>query len=303
MKIVVTGASGFIGTHLCKSLLSRSHRVIGMGRSEAKGRIDHDGYRFIAADTTRPGPWQEHLSEIDAVINLAGRSIFGRWTEAVKNEIRESRILTTRHLVQGLAAGRGVTFISASGVGFYGSRGDDLLTENEPAGEGFLARLSVDWEGEALIAAEKGARVVLTRLGVVLGAGGGALAQMIPAFKRFVGGPIGNGRQWFPWIHLEDLTAAVHFLLERPGISGPVNLCAPAPVLNRDLAATLGRVLNRPAFMPAPAFMLRMALGEFAQVLLGSQRAIPQKLREHGFAFHYPEIDAALQAAVREAAA
>lgn len=299
MKIVVTGASGFIGTHLCRSLLNRSHRVIGMGRSEAKGRIDHDGYRFIVADTTRPGPWQEHLSEIDAVINLAGKSIFGRWTEAVKNEIRESRILTTRHLVQGLAAGRGVTFISASGVGFYGSRGDDVLTENEPAGEGFLARLSVDWEGEALLAAEKGARVVLTRLGVVLGAGGGALAQMIPAFRRFVGGPIGNGRQWFPWIHLEDLIEAVHFLLERPGISGPANLCAPAPVLNRDLAATLGRVLNRPAFMPAPAFMLRMVLGEFAQVLLDSQRAIPQKLREHGFKFHYPDIEAALQAAVR----
>jgi hypothetical protein len=303
MKILVTGASGFIGTHLCRSLLSRNHRVIGMGRSAAKSRGDLDGYRFIAADTTRPGAWQGHLSEIDAVINLAGRSIFGRWTEAVKNEIRESRILTTRHLVQGLAAGRGVTFISASGVGFYGSRGDDILTEDEPAGEDFLARLSVDWEGEALIAAEKGTRVVLTRLGVVLGAGGGALAQMIPAFKRFVGGPIGNGRQWFPWIHLEDLTAAVNFLLERPGISGPVNLCAPGPVLNRDLAATLGRVLDRPAFMPAPAFMLRMVLGEFAQVLLGSQRAIPQKLREHGFAFHYPEIEAALQAAVREAAA
>jgi hypothetical protein len=126
---------------------------------------------------------------------------------------------------------------------------------------------------------------------------------MIPAFKRFVGGPIGNGRQWFPWIHLEDLTAALNFILERPGISGPVNLCAPAPVLNRDLATSLGRVLDRPAFMPAPAFMLRMVLGEFAQVLLGSQRAVPQKLREHGFAFHYPEIDAALQEAVREAAA
>jgi hypothetical protein len=274
-----------------------------MGRSAVKSRIAHKGYRFIAADTTRPGRWQRNLAKIDAVINLSGRSIFGRWTEAVKNEIRESRILTTRHLVEGLTAQSGATFISASGVGFYGSRGDDILTEDEPAGDDFLARLSVDWEAEARIAAEKGARVVLARFGVVLGAGGGALDQMIPAFKRFVGGPIGGGRQWFPWIHLEDLIAAVHFALEHPDISGPVNLCAPNPVLNRDLAAALGRVLNRPAFMPAPAFMIRMVLGEFAEVLLGSQRAIPQKLQEHRFVFHYPDIEAALQAAVRAAAA
>ena len=303
MNILVAGASGFIGTQLCRSLIERGHRVIGMGRSAEKSRIAHEGYRFIAADTTRPGPWQEHLSAMDAVVNLAGRSIFGRWTEAVKNDIRNSRILTTRHLVQGLAAGQGATLISASGVGFYGCRGDDVLAEDEPAGSDFLARLSVDWEGEALRAAEKGARVVLMRLGVVLGVGGGALAQMVPTFRRFVGGPIGSGRQWFPWIHLDDLTAAVNFLLEHPEISGPVNFCSPNPVPNRDLAAALGKALNRPAFMPAPAFMVRMALGEFAEVLLGSQRAMPRKLQEHRFRFLYPDITAALQAAVREAAA
>jgi uncharacterized protein (TIGR01777 family) len=302
MKILVTGASGFIGAHLCASLLSRNHQVIGLGRSAAKSRIVHPRYRFVAADTTRPGPWQQDLSELDAVINLAGKSIFGRWTEAVKNEIRESRILTTRHVAQGLAPGQGTTFISASGVGFYGSRGDDVLTEDDPAGQDFLARLSVDWEGEALIAAEKSARVVLMRLGVVLGEGGGAMAQMIPAFKSFVGGPIGNGRQWFPWIQLEDLTAAVHFLLARPGISGPVNLCAPNPVQNRDLAAALGKALSRPAFMPAPAFVIRLALGEFAQVLLGSQRAVPQKLRQHKFSFRYPDIQAAVQAVIHPSA-
>jgi uncharacterized protein (TIGR01777 family) len=302
MKILVTGASGFIGTHLCSSLLSRNHELIGLGRSAAKSRISHPRYRFVAADATRPGLWQQNLSEVDAVINLAGRSIFGRWTEAVKNEIRESRILTTRHAAQGLVSGQATTFISASGVGFYGSRGDDVLTEDEPAGDDFLARLAVDWEREALDAADKGARVVLMRLGVVLGEGGGAMAQMLPAFKSFVGGPIGDGRQWFPWIHLDDLTAAVHFLLEQPDISGPVNLCAPNPVQNRDLAAALGKALNRPAFMPAPAFAIRLALGEFAQVLLSSQRAVPHKLRQHHFSFRYPDIQAAVQAAVHPSA-
>lgn len=298
MKIVVTGASGFIGTHLSRYLLDRNNEVVGLGRSAARNRIGHDGYRFVEADTTRPGDWQQVLSGVDAVVNLAGRSIFGRWSEAIKSEIRESRILTTRHAVQGLSSGAKTTFISASGVGFYGSRGDDVLTEEAPAGRDFLAGLSVDWEGEALAASKKGARVVLLRQGVVLGEGGGALAQMVPAFKRFVGGPIGNGRQWFPWIHIEDLVAAVQFLLDTPGIRGPVNLCAPSPVRNRDLAAALGRVLNRPAVMPAPAFMIRMVLGEFAEVLLGSQRAVPQKLLQQHFSFRYPDIAGALQAVI-----
>lgn len=302
MKILITGASGFIGTHLSRYLLSRDHEVTGLGRSAAKNRIAHERYRFIAADTTRPGPWQEDLGGVDAVINLAGRSIFGRWSEAVKAEIRESRLRTTRLAVQGLASGRAVTFISASGVGFYGSRGEDELTEDEPPGDDFLARLSVDWEREALAAAEKGARVVLMRQGVVLGGDGGAMAQMVPAFKFFVGGPLGDGRQWFPWIHLDDLVAAVHFLLERPAVSGPVNLCAPNPARNRDLAAALGRALNRPAFMPAPAFVMRLVLGEFAQVLLGSQRAVPQKLRQHRFSFLHADIQTAVQAVVHPAA-
>ncbi len=299
MKILVTGASGFIGTHLTGYLLNRNHQVIGLARSLRDKGFSHPGYRFIAADSAQPGPWQDALADVDAVVNLAGRSIFGRWNEAVKTEIRESRILTTRHVVQGLPSGKPVVLISASGVGFYGNRGDDVLTEDAPAGDDFLARLSKDWEKEALAAETKGARVVLTRLGVVLGKGGGAMAQMIPAFKSFVGGPIGNGRQWFPWIHLEDLSAAMLFLIERPEISGPVNLCAPQPVTNRDLAGALGRALNRPALMPAPAFMVRMALGEFAEVLLGSQRAVPQKLLQHHFGFRHPDIRSAVNAVVK----
>jgi len=298
MKILVTGASGFVGTHLTGFLLNRKHEVVGLARSLRNKGFSHSKYRFIAADTAQPGPWQEALADVDAVVNLAGRSIFGRWNEAVKTEIRESRILTTRHLVQGLPSGKPVVLISASGVGFYGNRGDEVLTEDAPAGDDYLAGLSKDWEGEALAATAKGARVVLARLGVVLGKGGGAMAQMIPAFKSFLGGPIGNGRQWFPWIHLEDLSAAMLFLLERPEISGPVNLCAPDPVTNRDFAGALGRALKRPALMPAPAFMVRMALGEFADVLLGSQRAVPKKLQQHHFGFRYPDIQSAVNAVV-----
>jgi len=298
MKILVTGASGFVGTHLTGFLLNRKHEVVGLARSLRNKGFSHSKYRFIAADTAQPGPWQEALADVDAVVNLAGRSIFGRWNESVKTEIRESRILTTRHLVQGLPSGKPVVLISASGVGFYGNRGDEVLTEDAPAGDDYLAGLSKDWEGEALAATAKGARVVLARLGVVLGKGGGAMAQMIPAFKSFLGGPIGNGRQWFPWIHLEDLSAAMLFLLERPEISGPVNLCAPDPVTNRDFAGALGRALKRPAVMPAPAFMVRMALGEFADVLLGSQRAVPKKLQQHHFGFRYPDIQSAVNAVV-----
>jgi uncharacterized protein (TIGR01777 family) len=300
MKILITGASGFIGTHLSAILLHRNHQVIGLARSLRNKGFSHPKYRFIAADTTQPGAWQEALANVDVVVNLAGRPIFGRWNEAVKTEIRKSRILTTHHVVQGLPSGKAVVLASASGAGYYGDRGDEVLTEDAPAGDDFLARLATDWEKEAHAAAAKGARVVVVRLGVVLGKGGGAMAQMIPAFKFGVGGPIGSGRQWFPWIHLEDLSAAMLFLIDHPEISGPVNLCAPDPVTNRDFAGALGRALNRPAVIPAPAFMVRMALGEFAGVLLGSQRAVPQKLLQHGFGFRHTDIQSAVDAVVHD---
>ena len=298
MNIMVTGASGFVGSHLCESLLHLNHQVIGVGRTKRRNRISHPNYRFIVANTTRPGAWQQALAETDAVINLTGRSIFGRWTDAVKTEIRESRVQTTRHVVDALPQGKPVSLLNASGVGYYGSRGDEVLTENAPAGADFLARLSAEWEEEAFRAETKGARVVTMRFGVVLGLGGGAMAQMIPAFKSFVGGAIGSGRQWFPWIHRDDLSAAILFLLDNQGINGPVNMCSPNPVRNGDLAAALGKALNRPAVMPAPAFMIRILMGEFAEVLLASQRAVPEKLRQHGFSFRFPEIGPAVQAMV-----
>ncbi|MGD8990595.1 MAG: TIGR01777 family oxidoreductase [Desulfobacterales bacterium] len=298
MKILITGGPGFIGTNLSEYLLAGGHSVVAVGRAANQKRTSADRYHYISADTTRSGGWQKALGDVDLVVNLAGKSIFKRWNDRYKREIYDSRILTTRNVVEALPADQTVVLCSASGAGYYGNRGDDVLKEDEKPGDDFLASVSIDWEAEASKAAQKGVRVALMRFGVILGKGGGALAKMIPAFKSFVGGPIGSGSQWFPWMHLTDLMAAILFIAEQPGIDGPLNFCAPNPVTNRELANTLGDVLGRPAFMPAPAFMIRTVLGEFGNVLLDSQRTIPDKLLSHGFKFQYPDIKSAIQAVV-----
>ena len=298
MKIVITGGSGFVGNHLADYFLSSGHRVIALGRSADHHRTHHKGYKYVSAETTRPGDWQKEFEDADACINLAGTTIFKRWTAGYKKQIYESRILTTRNVVASLPRGKNIILCSASGAGYYGSRGDDLLKEDEKAGDDFLAGVSVDWEKEALQAADKFLRVVVMRFGVIFEKGGGALAKMIPAFKFFVGGSMGSGKQWFPWIHLVDLMAAVQFILENDQINGPVNFCAPNPIRYRDLAKTLGEALKRPAVMPAPAFLIRLIMGEFGNVFLASQRIIPHKLLSHGFSFRYPHINDAIRAVV-----
>lgn len=295
MKVFMTGGTGFVGTYLARHLVREGHTVTILSRKAPPAAPALPGISVLTGDPNQAGPWMAAVADHDWIINLAGASIFSRWTEASKQEIMESRVRTTRHLVAALAAGdRRQLFCSTSAVGYYGSRGEEDLTEDSPPDAGFLGEVTKHWEGEALKAQDLGVRVVITRFGVVLGRQGGALGQMVPMFKKFLGGPLGAGNQWFSWIHQEDQVRAFGFIQEHPEISGPVNFTAPAPVRNRDLTKTLARVLHRPAVMAAPAFMLRLMLGEFADTLLTGQKVFPQRLLDAGFRFKFPRLETAL---------
>jgi uncharacterized protein (TIGR01777 family) len=295
MKALVTGGRGFVGTQLSMRLLGKGYQVTVVSQAPEPRADTPSEITYISADTTIKGPWQEEVAGQDVVINLAGASIFRRWNDEIKQLIYDSRILTTHNVVEAMAQEKGALLCSTSAAGYYGFRGDEELTEKDAPGNDFLARLCVDWENEARKAHTKGVRVVMPRFGIVLGKAGGALGQMIPAFKKFVGGPLGTGNQWFSWIHMEDLLSAFLFLFENQDIQGPVNLCSPNPVRNRDLAKALGKVLSRPSFLTAPAFMVRLVLGEFGSVLLQGQRVIPAELLNHGFTFRYPQMTGALE--------
>lgn len=294
MQVVITGGTGFVGTHLSARLLDGGHEVTAIGTRDAEKVPERPQFRYLQADTCEPGPWQEAAAQADLLVNLAGRTIFHRWSPKYKQQIYDSRILTTRHLVAAMESSPKSILISASAVGFYGDCGDSELTETSPRGQGYLADISRDWEAEALAAGDKGARVVVTRFGIVLGDQGGALATMLPAFRSFVGGPLGSGRQWFPWIHIDDLLAALDFLISQPDLHGVFNLCAPNPVRNSEMARALGSALGRPAKVPMPSMALKLMLGELASVLLASQRTLPSRLVDAGFQFRYPLLDGAL---------
>jgi len=293
MKIVISGASGFVGSALSRWLLDAGHGVTGLGTSQGHPLQSKARFTWLSADTTLAGAWQTVVGEADAVVNLAGRTIFKRWSQAYKVQIVDSRIQTTRNIVKAMH-GEGKTLISTSAVGYYGNRDDEVLTEQSAPGPDFLARLSVDWEQAALDAERQGVRVAVMRFGVVLGSGGGALAQMLPAFRMFAGGPLGSGRQWFSWIHLSDLLAAVQFLLNNATARGAYNFCAPGVVRQKDFARSLGALLRRPAVVPAPTLVLRLLMGEMAGMLLASQRVRPDRLLADGFAFRFPEVGSAL---------
>jgi uncharacterized protein (TIGR01777 family) len=296
MKVFLTGGTGFVGTFLSRELVSQGYDITILTRKKEPPATPQNGIRFVTGDPKEEGPWMAEVAQHDWIINLAGSSISTKWTEENKKMLYDSRVLTTRNLVAALAQGdRRQLFCSTSAPGYYGPRGEEELTEASPPGQDFLARLAQDWEAEALKAQDLGIRTVISRFGIVLGKGGGMLGQLVPLFKSFVGGPVGSGEQWLSWIHHQDLARAYLFLPEHQDLAGPVNFTSPGPVRNRDFAKALGRALGRPAFMPAPAFMLRLMLGEFAEVVLTGQKILPQKLLAAGFEFLYPTIDQALQ--------
>ncbi len=294
MKILITGGTGFVGSFLSRYLVDRGHHVIATGMRRRHNIENGDRFTYISVDTTVPGAWQDRVSEADAVINLAGRNIFRYWTETAKRRIHESRILTTRNVVGAMGKKQGPILLSASAIGYYGDRGDELLEESSSAGDNFLANVSASWEKEALGAEAKGARVALLRFSVILGKDGGALAKMLPAFKCFAGGPMGSGMQWFSWMHIQDLAAAVEMILVNEDMKGTFNFCSPHPERHHHFAKTLGKALGRPAFLKMPAFVLKRIMGELGDVMLASQRCVPQKLQRHGFEFQYPVLKNAL---------
>ena len=296
MKIMVTGGTGFVGASLIPALMEAGHGVILLVRPGEKRQHTYPGVEVVEADTMEAGAWQKRVEECGGAINLAGAPINTRWSKKNKELIRASRVLTTRNLVATIPENKDFRLLSTSAVGYYGDGGEALLDEGAPPGRDFLASVAKEWESEALVASGRGAKVAVTRFGIVLDRGGGALDKLEELSRRFLGGPLGSGRQWFSWIHRADLVRALVFLLERPEIEGPVNLSSPEPVRQLELMKRLGRALKRPAFTPAPRLAVRLLLGEFADVLLFSQRMDPVRMKEAGFKYQYPTIESALGA-------
>jgi uncharacterized protein len=300
MRVAVTGATGLIGTALVRALVARGDEVTALSRNAERASAALDVPAETWADPKAEQPPLDALRGRDAVVHLLGEVIAQRWSDDTKREIRDSRVLSTRNLVAGLAElvpeERPRVLVSGSGAGWYGQRGDERLDESAPApGDDFLAQLSNEWEAEARRAEELGVRVVLNRTGVVLSESGGALEKMLPFFKAGIGGPVAGGRQYVPWVHVDDVVGATVFALENEELRGPVNVTAPEPVTNKELSKTLGRVLRRPAFAPVPALAVKTLYGEMAQIVTTGQRAVPGRLTELGYVFRQPELEAALR--------
>ena len=300
-RIVIAGGSGMIGRALAADLAVAGADVVILSRAE-EGATDPPGVRraLWTGGPPRAGVHERWVEECDgatAIVNLAGANLAGgRWSARRKRELISSRIEPTRALVAaiGLARAKPRVLVQASGVSLYGPRGDDPVDESQPPGRGFLSDLATAWEAASAPVEADGVRRVLLRSGAVLTTAGGALAKMLPAFRLGLGGPLGSGRQWFPWIHLADEVGAIRFLIERDDLAGAFNLVAPGAATQRELARELARALHRPGFLKVPAFALRTLFGELAEILLTGQRAIPKRLLDAGFAFRFPTLPAAL---------
>jgi uncharacterized protein (TIGR01777 family) len=299
MKIFITGGSGFIGRQLTHRLVKLNHQVTILSRSPASNILpDVDN---VIGDPTLPGDWQEIMKTNDAVINLAGASIFCRWNRTNRQRIIDGRVISSRNISAALndTDSQIHTLINGSAIGYYGDTGNIEVTEKTGPGSDFLAEVTGKWEAAALKCSS--ARVVCCRFGVVLGRSGGSLLKMLPAFKAGFGSALGNGKQWFPWIHIDDLVAAICFVLNHKNLAGPVNLTAPEPLTNSQFSRSLARALKRPYFMPAiPSFILKLFLGEAAALLLNSNKVRPNILKENGFTFTFTDIDSALADLVRK---
>ena len=301
MRVVVSGATGTIGRSLVSGLVARGEEVVALSRDAGRARSAlGDGVEpYTWSNPLAEPPPSEALAGADAVVHLLGEPIAQRWNDESKEAIRESRVRSTRSVVEGLVAlapdRRPRTLLSQSAVGFYGPHRDERLDEGAPAGRDFLAGVVVEWEREALAAASSDIRVVVTRTGVVLSPSGGALAKMLPFFRLGIGGPVAGGRQYVPWVHLDDVVGAMLFCLGRPDATGPVNLTAPTPVTNAELSRVLGRVLKRPAFLPVPGLAVKSLYGEMAEIVITGQRAVPAVLERLGYGFRHPDLEAALR--------
>jgi uncharacterized protein len=298
VRVTVTGATGLIGRSLVRALLDRGDEVTAVSRDPDRAR---------AALGTGAAAWgpamQDALAGRDAVVHLAGENIAQRWTEEAQRRIRESREQGTRTLVEALRAAdpRPRALVSMSGVDYYGDRGDEPLAEDAPPGADFLAQVCIAWEREADAAAELGIRVLRTRNSVVLDKHGGALAKMLPPFRLGVGGPVAGGRQYMPWIHLDDMVGIIVRALDDEAWSGAVNAAAPEPPTNAEFSKALGRALNRPAVLPVPGAALKALYGDMAQLITASRRAVPQRLSELGYEHRHPDLDEALRSVLSTA--
>ena len=301
MRVIITGGSGLIGTAVTHQLLAQQHEVIVLSRSPEKYHFPM-GVQGVKWDGQTSGTWHTHINENTAIINLAGASVAGdglfpsRWTPQRKKIIRQSRLDAGQAVVAGIAASahKPKLLIQASAVGYYGASDDTIKAESAPPGDDFLAGVCVDWEGSTAVVETMGVRRAVIRIGLVLSLDGGPLPLLNLQYKLFAGGPFGNGRQWWPWIHIDDVAGAIIYLLENEASNGVYNLTAPNPLTNHHFGKALGKAAGRPHLIPVPAFALKLLLGETATVVLDGQRAVPQHLLEDGYSFKYTEAQAAL---------